>query len=155
MKVYVRSPDEDFHLWEAPADGSNSWSERSFVGSFYPGTNSTYLATYWIQDIRNQSQDYIILYQGKKDPNSLKQGHQVTNRTGSYPWVSEPFGVSQRPGATFALANMNYRDRKHLMLYTIDDGEQLQQHDYKIGDVTDGSEVPVPLNSRPGKSSAQ
>lgn len=46
---------------------------------------------------------------------------------------------------------VSYRSGKHLMLYTADDENMLQQHEYTISDTDLDSKVVVSLTSQSGK----
>ena len=139
---------------QAPSNDSQAWEDDNFSG-LYTGTNSTFLAAYWNQNIQNASQELVVLFQEENFANGITQGRYTSNRTTSNPWVANNFGFSQPKGSTFAMALVSYRSGKHLMLYTIDDGKNLRQHEYTIS-VTDlDSKSVVSLTSESSKYSAQ
>lgn len=118
---------------QAPANGSRAWKDDNFSG-LYTGSESTFLAAHWNQNIWNASQELVILFQEKNFASGITQARYTSNRTTSNPWFANNFGFSQPKGSTFAMSLVSYRSGKHLMLYTVDEGKNLQQHEYTISD---------------------
>ena len=127
---------------QAPSNNSQAWEDDNFSG-LYTGSNSTFLSAYWNQNIQNVSEELVVLFQSHNFSNGITQGRYTSNSTTSNPWVAQNFGFSQPQGATFAMSLVSYRSGKHLMLYTLDDSNSLQQHEYTISDtdLTPGSIV--------------
>lgn len=132
------------------ANDSRAWEDDNFSG-LYSGTNSTFLTAYWNQNMQNVSQELVVLFQEKNFANGITQGRYTSNKTTSNPWVANNFGFSHPKGSTFAMSLVSYRSGKHLMLYTVDDGNMLQQHEYTISDTDLDSKVVVSLTSQSGK----
>lgn len=131
---------------QAPANNSQAWVDDNFSG-LYSGTNSTFLAAYWNQNIRNVSQELVLLFQEDNFANGITQGRYVSNKSTSNSWVANNFGFSQPAGSTFALSLVSYMSGKHLMLYTVGDNNILQQHEYTISDTDLIPSAVVLLNS--------
>ena len=135
---------------QAPSNNSQAWENVDFSG-LYSATNSSFLAAYWNQNLINLSQELIVLFQETNFANGITQSRYTCNQTTENPWVADHFGFSQPKGSNFALVPASCRNGKHLMLYTVDDGKQLRQHEYLI---YDGDLVPrtnVTLISESGK----
>lgn len=137
---------------QAPSNDSQAWIQDNFSG-LYSGSNTTFLAAYWNQNIQNVSQELIVLFQEDNFANGITQGRYTSNSTTSNPWVANDFGFAQPEGSTFAMSPVSYRSGKQLMLYTVDDGHNLQQHEYTISDTEDVPTIIVPLTSEMGKHS--
>lgn len=136
------------------SNDSKAWEDDNFSG-LYSGTNSTFLTAYWNQNIQNVSQELIVLFQEENFANGVTQGRYTSNKTTSNPWVANNFGFSHPKGSTFAMSLVSYRSGKHLMLYTVDDGKMLQQHEYTISDTDLDSKAVVSLTSQSGKYQVQ
>lgn len=152
--MYYMSTNDELFERQAPSNGSQSWEDDNFSG-LYTGSNSTFLTAYWNQNIQNVSQELVVLFQEENFANGITQGRYTSNSTTSNPWVANNFGFSQPKGSTFAMCLVSYRSGKHLMLYTVDDGDNLQQHEYTISDTNLDSKTVVSLNSESGKYLAQ
>lgn len=135
---------------QAPSNNSQTWEYDNFSG-LYSGTNSTFLTAYWNQNIQNVSQELVVLFQEENFANGITQGRYTSNKTTSNPWVANNFGFSHPKGSTFAMSLVSYRSGKHLMLYTVDEGKMLQQHEYTISDTDLDSKAIVSLTSQSGK----
>ncbi|KAL9118892.1 MAG: hypothetical protein Q9187_004552, partial [Circinaria calcarea] len=133
--VYYISTDNKISERQAPSNDSQAWEDDNF-SQLYTGSKSTFLTAYWNQNIQNVSQELVVLFQEENFANGITQGRYTSNSTTSNPWVANNFGFSQPKGSTFAMSLVSYRSGKHLMLYTVDDGKQLQQREYTIS-VTD------------------
>lgn len=131
--VYYMSANGGLSERQAPSNDSQAWEDDNFSG-LYGGANSTFLAVYWNQNIRRESQELVVLFQEENFANGITQARYISNKTESYPWVANNFGFSQPKGSTFAMVLASFRSGKHLMLYTVDDARSLQQHEYTISD---------------------
>lgn len=147
------STNDELSERQAPSNDSQAWKDDNFSG-LYTGSNSTFLAAYWNQNIQNVSQELVVLFQEENFANGITQARYTSNSTTSNPWVANNFGFSQPKGSTFAMALVSYRSGKHLMLYTVDDGKNLRQHEYTISTDLDSKTV-VSLTSESGKSLAK
>lgn len=148
------SPTDELFERQAPSNNSQAWEDDNFSG-LYSGTNSTFLAAYWNQNIQNVSQELVVLFQEDTFANGITQGRYTSNSTTSNPWVANNFGFSQPKGSTFAMSLVSYQSGKHLMLYTVDEGKNLQQHEYTISDTDLDSKTVISLNSQSGKYPSQ
>lgn len=144
------SADDEIIEHQGLSNDSKVWKDDNFSG-LYSGTNSTFLTAYWNQNIQNVSQELVVLFQEKNFANGLTQSRYASNKTASNPWVANNFGFSHPKGSTFAMSLVSYRSGKHLMLYTVDDGNLLQQHEYTISDTDLDSKVVVSLTSQSSK----
>lgn len=131
--MFFLSDNNGISARQAPSNNSQAWLDDNFSG-LYSGTNSTFLAAYWNQNIQNTSQELVLLFQEDNFANGITQGRYVSNKTTGNPWVVNNFGFSQPKGSTFAMSLVSYISGKHLMLYTVGDGNTLQQHEYTISD---------------------
>lgn len=147
------STDDGLVERQAPSNDSQAWEDGNFSG-LYTGSNSTFLSAHWNQNIRNRSEELVVLFQDENFANGLTQGRYTSNRTTSNPWVANNFGFSQPKGSAFAMSLVSYRSGKHLMLYTVSDGNKLRQHEYTISDTSLDSKTIVSLTSESGKSMA-
>lgn len=145
------SSDDELIESQAPSNDSQAWENDNFSG-LYSATNASFLTAYWNQDIPKESEELVVLFQKDDFANGITQGRYTSNRSTSNPWVTNNFGFSQPKGSAFAFALVSYRSGKHMMLYTVDDRNNLQQHEYTISDnLTSGTIVSsVP---KTGKSS--
>ena len=91
------------------------------------------------------------MFQEENFPNGITQARYISNKTTSNPWVTNKFGFSHPKGDTFAMSLVSYRSGKHLMLYTVDNGNALKQHEYRISDIDPDPETVVSLLSESGK----
>lgn len=148
--VYFMATNGAISARQAQSNDSQAWIPDNFSG-LYSGSNSTFLAAYWTQSIQNTSPVLILLFQEEKFANGITQGRYTSNKTTSNPWVANKFGFSQPQGSTFALAPVSYRSGKHLMLYTVDNANALQQHEYRISDTDLDSSTVVSLLSEAGE----
>ena len=137
---------------QAPSNDSQAWEDDNFSG-LYSATGSSFLATYWNQNILNQSQELVVLFQQENFANGITQGRYTSNEITSNPWVADNFGFSQPKGSTFALVLASYRSGRHLMLYTVNDEKQLWQHEYSINNSNLVSGTIVPEISDSGEYS--
>jgi hypothetical protein len=144
------STNDELSERQAPSNDSQAWEDDNFSG-LYTASNSTFLTAYWNQNIQNVSQELVVLFQDENFANGITQGRYTSNSTTSNPWVANNFGFSQPKGSTFAMALVSYRSGKHLMLYTVDDGKDLQQHEYTISDTNLDPKTVVSLTSESGK----
>ncbi len=144
------SANDELYARQAPSNDSQAWIQDNFSG-LYSGSNSTFLAAYWNQNIQNISQELVILFQEANFANGITQGRYISNSTTSSPWVANNFGFSQPQGSTFVVSLVSYRSGKHLMLYTVGDGNNLKQHEYTISDTDLISTTVVSLTSESGK----
>ena len=129
--VYYMSTNDELFERQAPTNDSQAWEDDNFSG-LYKGSNSTFLTAYWNQNIKNASQELVVLFQEEDFANGITQARYTSNRNASNPWVANNFGFSQPKGSTFAMSLVSYRSGKHLMLYTVDDAKSLRQHEYTI-----------------------
>lgn len=148
------STNDELFERQAPSNNSQAWEDDNFSG-LYTATNSTFLTAYWNQNIQNVSQELVVLFQEENFANGITQGRYISNSTTSDPWVANNFGFSHPKGSTFAMSLVSYRSGKHLMLYTVDDGNNLHQHEYTISDTDLDSNTVVSLTSQSGKYPAQ
>ena len=141
----------DYSLLErqAPSNDSQAWEDDNFSG-LYTGSDSTFLTAHWNQNIRNQSEELVVLFQDENFANGITQGRYTSNRTTSNPWIANNFGFSQPKGSTFAMSLVSYRSGRHLMLYTVGDGDKLKQHEYTISNTCLDSKMVVSLTSESG-----
>ena len=146
--MFYMSNNDEISARQAPSNNSQAWVDDNFSG-LYSGTNSTFLAAYWNQNIQNVSQELVLLFQEANFANGITQGRYVSNKTTSNPWVANNFGFSQPKGSTFAMSLVSYMSGKHLMLYTVGDGNILKQHEYTISDtdLTPGAVVSLTSES--------
>ncbi|KAL2038105.1 hypothetical protein N7G274_009052 [Stereocaulon virgatum] len=144
--VYYMSTNDELFERQAPSNNSQAWENDNFSG-LYSGSNSTFLTAYWNQNFLNVSQELVVLFQEQSFANGITQSRYTSNSTTSNPWVANNFGFSQPQGSTFAMSLVSYRSGKHLMLYTVDDGKHLQQHEYTISDTDLVSTAIVSLTS--------
>ena len=121
---------------QAPSNDSQAWLDDNFSGLF-AGSNSTFLTAYWNQNFQNISQELVVLFQEEDFENGITQGRYTSNSTTSNPWVANNFGFSQPKGSTFAMCLASWRSGRHVMLYTVDTGKNLRQHEYTISDSYD------------------
>lgn len=147
------STNDELFERQAKSNDSQAWEDDNFSG-LYRGSNSTFLTAYWNQNIQNVSQELVVLFQEENFANGITQGRYTSNKTTSNPWVANNFGFSQPKGSTFAMSLVSYRSGKHLMLYTVDDGKILQQHEYSISDTDLDSKAVVSLTSATCKYSS-
>ena len=131
--MFFLSNNNEIAARQAPANNSQAWVDDNFSG-LYSGAKSTFLAAYWNQNIGNVTQELVLLFQEDKFADGLTQGRYVSNKTTSNPWVADNFGFSQPKGSNFAMSLVSYMSGKHVMLYTIDDSNVLQQHEYNISE---------------------
>lgn len=148
------STNDELFERQAPSNNSQAWEDDNFSG-LYTGSNSTFLTACWNQNIQNVSQELVVLFQQETFANGITQGRYTSNSTTSNPWVANNFGFSQPKGSTFAMSLVSYQSGKHLMLYTVDEGKKLQQHEYTISDTDFDSKTVVSLTSESGKYPAQ
>ena len=148
------STNDELSERQAPSNDSQTWKADNFSG-LYTGSNSTFLTAYWNQNIQNVSQELVVLFQEENFANGITQGRYTSNSTTSNPWVANNFGFSQPKGSTFAMALVSYRSGKHLMLYTVDEGKNLRQHEYTISVTDFDSKSVISLTSESGKNTAQ
>jgi len=139
---------------QAPSNNSQAWEDDNFTG-LYTASNSTFLAAYWHQNIANASEELVVLFQEANFADGITQGRYTSNSTTSNPWVAQNFPFSQPDGSTFAMSPVSYRSGKHLELYTIDENNNLQQHEYTISDTDLDPTTIVALTSQSGKYPAQ
>lgn len=152
--MYYMSTNDELFERQAPSNDSQAWEDDNFSG-LYTGGNSTFLTAYWNQNIQNVSQELVVLFQEENFVDGLTQGRYTSNSTTSKPWVANNFGFSHPKGSTFAMSLVSYRSGKHLMLYTVDDGKNLRQHEYTISDTDLDPKNVVSLTSESGKYLAQ
>ena len=88
------------------------------------------------------------MFQEEDFANGITQGRYTSNSTTSNPWVANNFQFSQPKGNAFAMALVSFRSGKHLMLYTVDDGSTLQQHEYTISDTDLVSTATIQLTAQ-------
>lgn len=148
------STDNGLSARQASSNDSQAWKDDNFSG-LYTRTQSTFLAAYWSQNIQNVSQELVVLFQEENFANGITQGRYTSNSTTSNPWVANHFPFSQPKGSTFAMSLVNYRSGKHVMLYTVDEGKKLQQHEYTISDTDLDPKTIVSLTSHSGKYPGQ
>ena len=148
--MYYMSSDDKLFERQAPSNNSQAWEDDNF-SDLYVGSNSTFLTAYWNQNIQNVSEELVVLFQEQNFANGITQGRYTSNSTTSNPWVANNFGFSQPAASTFAMSLVSYRSGKHLMLYTVDDSNHLQQHEYTISDTGLNSGAVVSLTSESGK----
>lgn len=139
---------------QASSNDPYGWADSNFSG-LYPGSNSTFLAAHWNQNIQNASQELVVLFQHANFANSITQGRYTSNSTGDNPWVANHFGFSQPEGSTFALSLVSYQTGKHMMLYTVDDHKNLRQHEYTISNTDRDSKTVIFANSESGEYPVQ
>ena len=149
------SVNEELIERQAPSGNSQAWEDFHFSG-LYSATNSSFLAAYWNQNVSNQSQELVVLFQEENFANGITQSLYTSNDTTSSPtirnpWHAEKFGFLQPKGSMFALVLASYRSGKHVMLYTVDDAKQLRQHEYSISDSDLVSATTVILISESGE----
>lgn len=116
---------------QAKSNDSHAWENDNFSG-LYSGTNSTFLAAYWNQNLDSESEELVVLFQDPKSPNGLTMGKYTSNSTSSYPWVANNFVFATPPGSTFALSPV--ASGQDLILYTTDSNGKLVQHEYVLND---------------------
>jgi len=142
---------------QAQANNSQAWEDDNFTG-LYSGSNSTFLTAYWGQNIYNESQELVILFQSSSFENGITQARYVSANLTSEPWVSNNFPFAQPLGANFAMSLVSYRSGKHLELYAIGDDNKVGQYEYSINDnepvdstslVSITSQSPTPLTVDP------
>ncbi|KAK4542781.1 hypothetical protein LTR36_006157 [Oleoguttula mirabilis] len=131
--VYYMSPEGELTERQAQANDSQAWEDDNFTGLF-SGTNSTFLQAYWGQNIYNESEELVVLFQRDDFDNGLTQARYISANLTSEPWVSNNFPFAQPLGANFAMSLVSYRSGKHLMLYTIGDDNKVGQYEYSIND---------------------
>lgn len=144
--VYYMLNNLNFVERQASSNDPYGWADSNFSG-LYPGSNSTFLAAHWNQNIQNASQELVVLFQHANFANSITQGRYTSNSTGDNPWVANHFGFSQPEGSTFALSLVSYQTGKHMMLYTVDDHKNLRQHEYTISNTDRDSKTVIFANS--------
>jgi hypothetical protein len=115
---------------QAKSNDSNAWENDNFSG-LYSGTNSTFLAAYWNQNL-GTDEELVVLFQEPNFANGLTMGKYTSNVTSSYPWVANNFAFATPPGSTFALSPVG--SGKDIMLYTVDTNNLLVQHEYTLND---------------------
>ena len=138
------APNDQLIERQAPSDAFQAWEDFQF-SHLYTASNTSFLTAYWNQNIKNASQELVVLFHGDF-ADGITQGRYTSNRNFDNPWIANSFGFSQPKGSTFAMALVSYRSGKDLMLYTIDDNNSLQQHEYTISD-TDVPTAVVDLTS--------
>lgn len=144
------SPDDKLFERQAPSNDSQAWEDDNFSG-LYTGTNSTFLTAHWNQNVKNSSQELIVLFQDENFANGITQGRYTSDRSSSNLWISNNFGFSQPRGSTFVMSLVSYRSGKHLMLYTVGESNKLKQHEYTISDADLDPKSVVSLTSEFGK----
>ncbi|KAL8634537.1 MAG: hypothetical protein Q9228_007868, partial [Teloschistes exilis] len=144
--VYYVSPDDELTERQAPSDNPQAWENDNFSG-LYAAANASLLAAYWHQNFENSSQELVVLFQEESFANGITQGRYISDNMTSNPWVANNFGFSHPRGSTFAVAIASYRKGKQLMLYTVDDNNKLQQHEYTISDTDLTPSAAVALTS--------
>ncbi|KAL8650498.1 MAG: hypothetical protein Q9226_005116 [Calogaya cf. arnoldii] len=149
---YMTTTDELFER-QAPSNHSQPWKDDNFSG-LYRGSNSTFLAAYWNQDLYRVSQQLIVLFQEKDFANGITQGRYTSNRRTSNPWIADKFGFSQPQGSTFALCPVSHRNGRQIMLYTVDSDRILQQHEYTISEANLDPGTVVSLTRESSQSTA-
>ncbi|KAL8670207.1 MAG: hypothetical protein Q9168_005240 [Polycauliona sp. 1 TL-2023] len=133
--VYHMTANDELFERQAPSNDSQAWEDDNFSG-LYQGYNSTFLAAYWNQDFDRESQQLIVLFQEDDFANGITQGRYTSDSRTSNPWIADKFGFSQPQGSTFALCPVNYRNGEQVMLYTVDSGRSLEQHEYTISETS-------------------
>ncbi|KAK5706373.1 hypothetical protein LTR97_001361 [Elasticomyces elasticus] len=131
--VYYMSAGGELTERQAQANNSQGWEDDNFTGLF-SGSNNTYLAAYWGQNIANVSEQLVVLFQRDNFENGITQARYISVNSTSNPWVANNFPFAQEKGAAFAMSLVSYRSGKHLMLYTVGDGGKLGQYEYSIND---------------------
>lgn len=144
--VYYMSPTDELVERQAQSNASQVWKNDNFSG-LYTASNSSFVTAHWNQNIKNGSQELVVLFQEEGFSNGITQGRYTSNNATSNPWVANHFGFSQPKGSTFAMSLVSYRSGKHIMLYTVDDSKMLQQHEYTISDTDFVSTAVVSITS--------
>ena len=144
------SANDELFERQARSNNPQAWEDYHF-SRLYSAINSSFLAAYWNQNVSNQSQELVVLFQEKNFANGITQGLYTSNDTTSNLWVSQTFRFLQFKGSMFALVLASYQSGKHLMLYAVDDAKQLRQHEYSISDSDLVSGTIIALISESGK----
>lgn len=128
--------------------GSNQtvWDINTFSDR-YTASNSSFLTAHWNQNIKNGSTELIILFQQE----GITQARYTVHDSVKGPWISNFFGLPQASGSAFAVCPVSYDIGRQLMLYTVRDSKELQQHRYTVSDSSMPSTDDVPLTSASGK----
>lgn len=130
--VYFQTADNGLSSLQTRALGPASWTDDAINGIFET-LNSTFLAAYNNEDVEKGSHDIILVFQGGGYSTNLTQARRTVTPDKAYGWGDEKFGFPHAEGATFALAPADYRNRSHVMLYSVDEESSLRQHNYTIG----------------------
>lgn len=138
--MYYMSPNDELTERQAKASAPQSWEDDNFTG-LYSGSNSTYIATYWGQNVWNRSQELVVLFQQDTFNNGITQARYTSANDSSNPWVANNFPFAQPQGSNFAMSLVSYRSGRHLMLYTVGDGDKLGQYEYSINDNVDSTSL--------------
>lgn len=150
------SPNSELVERQAKANTSQEWEDDNFTGLF-SGSNSTFLAAHWCQNIWNVSEELVVLFQRDNFENGITQARYTSANSSSNPWVANNFPFAQPKGANFAMSLVSYRSGKHLMLYPVGDDSKLGQYEYTINDnvdstslvsITSQSSTPITVDSR-------
>jgi hypothetical protein len=147
------STNDELSERQAPSNDSQAWEDRNFIG-LYTSSNSTFSLCTGTRTFKTYHENWLFYSRKKVFANGITQRRYTSNSTTSNPWVANNFGFSQPKGSTFAMALVSFRSAKHLMLYTVDDGKNLRQHEYTISDTDLGSKTVVYLTLESGKSPA-
>ncbi|KAL8991211.1 MAG: hypothetical protein Q9169_007922 [Polycauliona sp. 2 TL-2023] len=151
--VYHMTINDELSERQASANASQAWEDDNFSG-LYQGYNGTYLAAYWNQDFDRETQQLVVLFQEESFANGITQGRYTSNTRTSNPWIADRFGFSQPQGSTFAVCPLSYRNSKQIMLYTVDSGRNLQQHEYTISEdnLNPGTVISLARESATGRT---
>ena len=85
--MYYMSTDDGLFARQASSNNSQAWKDDNFSG-LYTGTQSTFHAAYWSQNIQNVSQEMVALFQEENFANGITQGRYTSNSTTSNPLIT-------------------------------------------------------------------
>ena len=78
------SDNDELFERQAPSNDSQAWEDENMSG-LYTGTNNTYFAAYWKQNIQNVSEELVVVFQQQSFSNGLTQTRYRSNSTTSNP----------------------------------------------------------------------
>ncbi|KAI9711792.1 MAG: hypothetical protein M1820_001937 [Bogoriella megaspora] len=129
--VYFMSPSNVLFERNGLSNDSSNWEDDNFSG-LYNGASGTSLVSYWNQNIKNETQELVVLFQASNFANGLTMGKYISNITSSYPWVSNNFAFSVPASTAFAICPVG--SGKDLILYAQDNNDQLVQNEFFLDD---------------------
>ena len=129
---------------------SQSWEHDNFSG-LYTGSNSTLITAYWRQNLTDVSgasvgSELVVLFQSEGFTNGVTQVRQNWRNTANISLLANNFSFSATKGSILAISPANDTGEP-VLFYTIDESNQLQQHEYRISDPRDPNIEISPLST--------